>query len=244
MRERLEKTRIGIVTPDDAVNDDEYWEYVNGDVTLLVDRYSTPKRYDPIGPDMVASYGDAALVEDSARTLAITRPHAVAFFCNSCSFIRGVGSDLELCARIERAAGAPATTITTAQVEALRALGCRRVAIGAPYTAQVSERLATFLEESGFTVTSLEYLSLTSEWEIGNAAPSVWGALAAEADTPDADCVLLACSGIRTSAIIERLEGDLRKPVVSAPAAGVWHALRLAGYQGQVRARGSLLRDF
>ena len=46
--ERFERTRIGIITPDDAVNDDEYWEYVNEDVTLLIDRY--PRHLNPNDP--------------------------------------------------------------------------------------------------------------------------------------------------------------------------------------------------
>src|SRR5262245_11677163 len=124
--ERKEKTRIGIITPDDSVNDDEYWEYANEDVTLIIDRYRTPARFDPISPEMVADYGKFSLLEDCAETLLITRPQALAFFCNSCSFIQGVGVDLEMCRHMEKAGGAPATTTTTAQVDALRALGASR----------------------------------------------------------------------------------------------------------------------
>jgi maleate cis-trans isomerase len=239
--ERFERTRIGIITPDDAVNDDEYWEYVNADVTLLIDRYRTPHRYEPISTEMVASYGDLDLLADCAETLRITRPHALAFFCNSCSFVRGPGADLEMCRRMQEAGGAPATTTTTAQVDALRALGARRVAIGAPYRSEVTDRLRLFLERSGFAVTAVKSLELVAEWDIGNAAPEVWRGLARAADTPDSDCVLLACTGIRTAPFIAELEAELGKPVVSAPAATIWRALRLAGYSTPVRGRGVLL---
>ena len=242
--ERIERTRIGIITPDDAVNDDEYWEYINDDVTLILDRYRTPARFDAISSEMVARYGDFGLLEDCAETLRITRPHALAFLCNSCSFVRGPGVAREMCKRMERAGGAPATTTTTAQVDALRMLGAKRVAIGAPYREEVTLKLKTYLEESGFAVTSVKCLGFTAEWDIGNAAPSVWYELAMDTNTPDADCVLLACTGIRTAAIIAELEGELKKPVISAPAVTIWRALRLAGYPSMVRNRGVLLEQF
>jgi maleate cis-trans isomerase len=237
----MERTRIGIITPDDAVNDDEYWEYVNTDVTLMVDRFRTPARFDSISPDMVATYGDLSLLADSAETLRITRPHAIAFFCNSCSFVKGPGADLEICRRISESGGAPATTTSTAQVAALRQLGVRRVAIGAPYGGDVTSRLGLFLEGHGFEVVSQHSLGLLAEWDIGNAAPAVWYDLTKQIDRPEAECLLLACTGIRTAPILSRLEQECGKPVISAPAVTIWHSLRLAGYSRPVENRGMLL---
>lgn len=238
------KTRIGIITPDDAINDDEYWQYVNDDVTLLIDRYRTPARFDPISPQMVASYGEFSLLEDCAETLRITRPQALAFFCNSCSFVHGIGVDQEMCRRMERVAGVPATTTTTAQVDALRTLGVDHVAIGAPYGEDVTLKLRSFLEQSGFKVTSAKWLGLTTEWEIGNAEPSVWYGLARETNASDAECLLLACTGIRTAPVIAQVESELGKPLISAPAVTVWRALRLAGYHAPVHNRGVLLERY
>jgi maleate isomerase len=171
---RHERTRIGIITPDDAVNDDEYWQYVNDDVTLLLDRYRTAQRFEPISPRMVASYGDLDLLAECAETLRITRPQAVVFFCNSCSFVGGAGADLAICRRIQEAAGAPGSTVSTAQVQALRALGVKRVAVGAPYREEVTVCFHRFLEQHGFEVVSSKSLGMLAEWDIGNAAPSVW----------------------------------------------------------------------
>jgi maleate isomerase len=85
---------------------------------------------------------------------------------------------------------------------------------------------------------------LTAEWDIGNAAPSVWYGLVKETNTADADCVLLACTGVRTAPIIERLEAEMGKPLVSATAVTIWRALRLAGYVSPVANRGILLKRF
>lgn len=242
--QRFERTRVGIITPDDAVNDDEYWEYVNSDVTLIIDRFRTSARFSPISSDMVATYADFRLLEDCAETLRITRPHSLAFFCNSCSFVSGIGSDRVLCDRIACAGGAPATTTTTAEIDAFRTLGARRIAIAAPYSEELTLKLKHFLEGSGFGITSVQYLGLTAEWDIGNAEPSVWSDLVERANTDDADCVLLACTGVRTALIIDKLEAKLGKPLVSAPAVTIWRALRLAGYSSRVPNRGILLNAF
>lgn len=76
----------------------------------------------------------------------------------------------------------------------------------------------------------------------GDQSPSVWYDLLREANTADADCLLLACTGVRTATIIEDVESELSKPLISASAVTVWRALRLAGYRTPVANRGILLR--
>jgi maleate isomerase len=58
----------------------------------------------------------------------------------------------------------------------------------------------------------------------------------------DADGVLIAGTGFRCVAILEALEQDLKRPVVSANQASLWHCLRLAGVQMPVSGYGWLLR--
>lgn len=238
------RTRLGLLSPDDGINDDEFWHYLPDGVSLIFTRYRTATRFDPISPDMVDRYADLEPILDAAETLRITRPGAIVFLCNSCSFVRGVGGDLKISAAIRRAVDIPATTISTAQVQALRALGVQRVAVAGPYPADVTQLLVDFLEGHGFEVTGSQSAGMETEWQIGNSAPSVWYDLARAVDSPRAECVLLACSGIRTAAIMEPLETDLGKPVVSAPAVSIWAALRLAGVKAPVFGRGVLLAEY
>ena len=57
-----------------------------------------------------------------------------------------------------------------------------------------------------------------------------------------ADGVLIAGTGFRCVAILDALEQDLRRPVVSANQASLWHCLRSAGVRTAVSGYGSLLR--
>ena len=238
------RARLGLLSPDDGINDDEFWHYLPDGVSLIFTRYRTATRFDPISPNMVDRYADLEPILDAAETLRITRPGAIVFLCNSCSFVRGVGGDVKISESIQRAVDIPATTISTAQVQALRTLGVQRVAVAGPYPSDVTQLLVDFLEGHGFEVTGSQSAGMETEWQIGNSTPSVWYNLAREVNSPRAECVLLACSGIRTAAIIEPLETDLGKPVVSAPAVSIWAALRLAGVKAPVFGRGVLLAEY
>jgi len=57
-----------------------------------------------------------------------------------------------------------------------------------------------------------------------------------------ADGVLVAGTGFRCVGIIEALERDLGRPVVTANQASLWHCLRLAGVRAGVEDYGALLR--
>ena len=57
-----------------------------------------------------------------------------------------------------------------------------------------------------------------------------------------ADGVLIAGTGFRCVAILDALERDLKRPVLSANQASLWHCLRTAGVHAQVAGYGSLFR--
>jgi len=233
--------RIGVISPDDSINDEEFWACLPEKVNFLFTRYRTPQSYDPISISMVQTYADVDTIYDAALTLRITRPSVVIFACNSGSFIGGVGSDRGIIEAIEKGARAPATTITTAQVEALNEMGIKRVAIVGPYPQAVTQRLADFLTSSGFVVTAVASADMDTEWEIGNAQPQVWADLARQVNSPEAECIIIAGSGTRTAPILDALERELDKPVLSGPAVVTWHALRMAGVQSRLSGRGRLL---
>lgn len=220
------------------------WDYVPDGVTLLWTRYRTEQRFEPISVDMVASYGDLDVIADAARTLKITRPDSVIFCCNSCSFVHGMKVDERIRQVVESETGASATSITYAEVQALRRLDVKRVAVAAPYPAEVTARLVAFLENEGFSVLGALSLGLTTEWQIGNTPPEYWLDVAMRVNVPEAEAVLLACGGIRTSSIHAETEKRLGKPLISAPAVAAWHGLRLADVHQPLSGKGVLLERY
>ena len=57
----------------------------------------------------------------------------------------------------------------------------------------------------------------------------------------EADGVLIAGTGFRCVGILDALEQDLRRPVVSANQASLWQCLRLSGVHTPIRGYGNLL---
>ena len=236
--------RVGIVSPDNAIIDDEYWRFVPNGVIVLVTRFTTPERVAAISPRMVDTYAGLDTLKTAADTLRITRPGAVGFACNSCSFVRGRGWDITQGEALEEAAGCPATTISSAMMQALRLFGARTVSVCAPYPGAVTEKLRSYLGEHGVDVAALQSSELDTEWKIGNTDPGHWHARAREVDRPEADVVVIACSGARTSPIIPDLEAELGKPVITATQLMLWHCLQLMRVDATTVPRGLLFSRF
>lgn len=231
------RARLGIVYPADGALDDEYWKLVPDGVTVHITRFEATDE------QTVEVFEEQALspdIETAASHLAVIDPDAIAYACTSGSFIYGAGKDLEIIERMEKASGAPCTTTSTALVNAARALDVHRLAVAAPYPNDVTERLRIFLEGSGFDVVSLKGLGL--EYGIYTQPAGAAYGLAREADVPEAEAVLISCTNFRSVEILDVLERDLGKPVVSANQATTWEMLRLAGISPRLEGRGTLYR--
>ena len=59
----------------------------------------------------------------------------------------------------------------------------------------------------------------------------------------EADGVLIGGTGFRCVGILETLERDLGRPVISANQASLWHCLRMTGINTPIEGYGALLRS-
>ena len=60
---------------------------------------------------------------------------------------------------------------------------------------------------------------------------------------PEADAVLISCTGQKTADFITDLEGQLGKPVVTSNQATGWQALKLLGVEPKLPRRGKLFEN-
>jgi maleate cis-trans isomerase len=186
--------------------------------------------------------GLVADVDSGLAMLPLSELDGIAFCCTSASFYRGGAWDRELGLRIEKSCGKPAVTTSSAFVDALRALGVSSVAVGSPYVDVVNERLRTFLETNGFVVPSFEALHTETAFENGNHQPGTIKALAHRADLSSAEAVFLPCTNFPSASVIEELEQELGKPVVSANQATLWQILRTVGVDEPIDGYGEVFR--
>ena len=180
-------------------------------------------------------------VEEAASLLADAKVDIIGFSCTAGSFIKGEGYDQEIIDRITQATGLPATTMTTAVVAGLKALGIRKLVLITPYIERINKIEKAFLESMGFQVLTYRGLGLDEIPKQNEVEPSRWYELVKEMKHPEADGYFLSCGGIRAVDIIEQLESDLGKPVVTSNQALVWHCLRKIGLQEPIDGFGRLL---
>ena len=80
-------------------------------------------------------------------------------------------------------------------VPAFQALGLRRVAVASPYLPEVEAMLADFIQQHGVTVVASESLHLPEDHSI--VPVQEMAKVAVAADQPDAEAVVIGCSGQR-----------------------------------------------
>jgi len=167
-----------------------------------------------------------ASLDDATRLIAMVSPQAIVMAHTATSYTLGQEAEAALLARLEAASGTRVVTAFGGVVAALRSLGVRRVAYATPYDQALTEQGRAHLTGYGFDVVGLARLDAVRN--IYEETPARAYAVGRQADRPEAEAIFLSGTGMPTLEIIQALEDDLGKPVISSNAAMMWHALRIA----------------
>lgn len=180
----------------------------------------------------------------AAELLSQAPVDIIALGCTSGSFIGGNEYDKEVIDRMEESSGIPCITTSSSVVHALNELGVKKISVVTPYIEEVYIKGKIFLEENGFEVTSVDGLDLLYDRDIDNQSLETVYKFTRETNTKDSEAVVILCTGIRSIGIIDHLEKDLNKPVISAIQATFWQSLRSCGIGDKIKGYGSLLEKY
>lgn len=169
----------------------------------------------------------------------------ICFACTAGSFIGGPGWDKILIDRIEKAAGIPATTTTTCVMELFNDMGIKKIALVGPYLKELFDAEVKFLEGSGIrvlTVNGLGFSKMPDYWNYYTDPYATYkiakdGAKAA----PDADCVFVTCMLSSIISVVDALEKEIGKPVISSCSATMYGILKRLGIPDPVYHYGEAL---
>ena len=239
----MDKCRLGIVWPEPVQDGHraELQAFVGPAVRLDIE----PVRRDPEPEQNITLALVEGLARDpengrAARRLAERGAQAVAYGCTSGSYVLGPTGDATIIDQMETASGVPATTTSSAVVQALQTLGAESVAVLSPHIDALNERLRAYLEASGFRVAAMVGLNLNCDIEAVEPVETR-EIVASQVDKPNADAVFISCTGMRTAEIIGEMEASLDKPVITANQATLWRVGQLAGAGIGRPERGRLL---
>jgi maleate isomerase len=224
---------IGVMHPAPGLSmETEFHKIAPEGVAITTTRMPFPKST----PETLIALSD--YVEEAADLLAQARPNLIVFFCTAGSFIKGIGYDYEIMNKIERRVGIPALTTSTAVIDSLRALNARKIVVATPYIEEVNQRERSFFEDSGFKVAGIKGLGLLRK--MGYVEHEEIYRLVKDVYTEEAEAIFISCTGLCVVGLIEALEKEFKKPVVTSNQATFWAALRKLDIKEPIEGYGKL----
>jgi maleate cis-trans isomerase len=235
-------TTVGLLYPGHAAEDD--FPLLQG---ILGDDVRLPVVHTSVGEDAhrvdaLLDLGSTARLADGAEQLRTHSPVAVVWACTSGSFVFGWDGARAQVDAISDRLGCPASSTSIAFVNAIRALGVRRVAIAATYPRDVVDRFVEFLDAGEIGVVDSTSADIVTAAEVGTLGRDGPFGLLSSIDHRGADVVLVPDTALHTVAWLDELETAAGKPVLTANQVSVWEGLRLAGRTPQHDRLGSLFR--
>jgi maleate isomerase len=234
-------TRIGVLVPaGNPTVESELYRMAPAPVTLHFARLDggegTPGA--PVGMERrLLVYLDS--LPAVLPTLAVVQPAVVVLAHTSVSYALGYAHEPALIDRMTKLAGCPGITASRAILAAFAHLGVRRIALATPYSEAIEALGAAYWKAAGLDVVAHRRLDdVTNIYEETEARAY---ALGRSIDTREAEALLISGTGLPTAGIIQRLEDELGKPVVTGQTAALWHVLRVAGVAARVSGYGRLL---
>ena len=233
--------RIGVLLPPGNVSvEREFSRFAPEGVAFNYNRLSRPVSVSTKSSmlSMVES------LERTARDLAQTNPELMLFACTSGSFLEGRGKEDQLARRINDYTGVPAITTSMAVVDALSALGLKRVYMITPYPDEINDEEVEFLGHYGVEVVGYDSFRCDVT-DLTAAVPSsavTELTLRHRAEIATCDGLFISCTQLLTMDQIDSLESTLGCSVVTSNQATLWAALRFLGVPTSELRAGRLYR--
>lgn len=175
----------------------------------------------------------------SAALLAMVKPGVMVMAHTATSYTLGQDGEARLIDELEAQHQIPFITAFGSVIQAFSHLGIQRIAYATPYNMENTQKGKRHLESYGIDVVSHGILpGVTNIYD--ETAERAYG-LARMMDHPDADAVFLSGVGMPTIKVLNMLESDLNKPVISSASAMMWNALRIIGVAEPTQDGGQLL---
>jgi maleate cis-trans isomerase len=219
-------TRLGIIYPGGGAEQDYYLFGERHGLRMFLVGSRIPAGDDHAVDALVQTAHIENLLEAAARFRTLD-PEAVVWACTSGSFIVGRDGAERQVAALRAATGVPATSTSLAFVDALRAVGAKRVAVVATYPEPASRVLVSFLNAFGVTVASLQWLDALSGLDAALIAEERLADAVRHAAAARPDAVLIADTALPTMERIARLEAIAQCAVLTANQVTLWAALGL-----------------
>lgn len=186
-----------------------------------------------------------AVAEERVKELAGLKVDLVVIQGVPPIMLRGYSFDAELVQSLQSKYGVPVLTATATQVEALKALGVKRLVGLTYFKDDLNPKFARFFEEAGFEVAAMKGCVDIPFSDIGKIpAEEIYGqAKKLFLEVGGRECIYLLGAGWDCLPAIEPLERDLGAVVVTNVTADVWATQKRLHIRAPVKGYGRLMEE-
>jgi maleate isomerase len=218
--------RIGLIIPSvNRLSEAQFMRFAPGGVGIHVTRARIAGKWRRPVTELTP------IIAAAAGALSDASPDLIVYHCTDSSMREGLDGERRILDIVRRESGIEAVSTSALVVEALNALGIKKLVIVSPY--QDNEVIIAYLQSCGFTVVHDVALRLPGH-QSAAAPPERWIESTLGNARDEADGYFLSCTNTTQIEAIEDLEAALGKPVVSSNQAVLWGAVkRLRSRLGQ-----------
>ncbi|MGE4337096.1 MAG: aspartate/glutamate racemase family protein [Pigmentiphaga sp.] len=221
------RARLGlIVPPNNTVSEAEWASALPAGVTLHSMRF----QLNPIARTEAELLVLTSGLQSACQLLSEAELNAIAFACTAPS-ARSPRSEME--ALMTASSQLPCATAGAAVVDALKTVSARKVVLISPFSEAVTRHEADFMEQEGINVLSLHSLGHCTyqpglKLGIHRIAPAQVRDTVLSLDTSGADAIVLSGTNLVTFPVLQEIEANTGRLVISSNQALLWSTLRKA----------------
>lgn len=229
------RARIGfILVPTDGVIEGEMFKLAPPGVGVNFTRL--PGSDDVTVENLLAMENE---LEDAASRFVFGKDLSViCFACTSASAL--IGEKRVNAALAKGNPYAKPTSLIGGVLQALRAFKAKKIVITSPYLDDINTLEANYLKSQGFEILEFQGMNILKDSDIRLVEPKFIKEYTKKIDCEEAEAIFISCGGLRSIEIIDALEQEVGKPVVTSNQAMFWNTLRMAGIEDKIEGYGRL----
>ena len=163
---------------------------------------------------------------------------SIAYGCTSGSVAIG---DKKIIEEIRKSkADVYVTTPISATIKAITNLKIKKIAVLTPYPRKVNKTIFDYITKKNIEITSFSSLNLEYDSEIARVDPKSLIETINNLDHKDADAIFISCTALRAVEVLDQIEKQVSKYVISSNQAIIWDCLRSVNINSSISGYGKL----
>ena len=231
--------RIGLITlASDFRIEKDFNNLIYGkDIDLFCNRI---KCYNPLTNETLKKMADD-ITDVTKEILPDQKLDCVAYGCTSGSIAAGYDSIFE---KVNKAKpNTKVSTPITAAIKGMKKLGIKNLSIFTPYTSEINDSVADFFNKENFKINDMNYFDIASDLDIGKVDSNHLFSVLKKIDLSKSDALFVSCTALPVLSLINDLEKELNKPVITSNQALIWDCLELINSNNNIEGFGRLFKN-